>query len=138
MLILFDFENIQNVHYRNIKDLIIQNFGMSDWHKSTKIGAAANRNIKQCLKSWNSNVRIYTVENHPQAADDKLVEIAARHIGNRCILISNDQPLFERIKKARLDARRGKVSRRGLDKTRTYRISFINGQLTLQNGEGPL
>lgn len=133
MLILFDFENIQNAHYRDIKQLIVDKIGYTDWIKSEKFGAVAEGNENKCLRDWNSNINIYTVANHPQTADDKLVEIAIKHHGNRCILVSNDRLLFERVRKARLGSRRTKVTSRGLTKTKTYQIVFIDGVLILQN-----
>jgi len=138
MLILFDFENIQNAHYQNIKLLIVEKIGYADWGKAEKYGAVAKGNENTCLKDWNSNIEICTVEKHQQAADDKLVEIAVKHNGNRCILVSNDRLLFERVRKARLDARRTKVSPRGLTKTKTYQILYIDGVITLQNQNGSL
>lgn len=132
MLILFDFENIQNAHYQDIKRLIIDKIGYADWAEAKKYGAVAEGNENKCLRDWNSNVKIYIVENYKQAADDKLVETAIKHHGNRCILVSNDNLLFERVQKARLDSRRTKVTSRGLTKTKTYQILHINGELTLQ------
>lgn len=134
MLVLFDFENIQNVHYRSVKQLLIKEFGSSDWNKAIKVGAVSKKSEPMCLKDWNSNVRIYRVSDYPQAADDKLVEIAVRTKGNRCIIISNDNILFDRVKAARIELRKKYLSPRGVTKTRTYRISFIDGTLTLQNG----
>lgn len=136
MLILFDFENIHNLHYQGVKQLVIKTLGYNDWKHAEKYGAVANGNESTCLRDWNSNVKIYTVENRTQAADDKLIKIAVKHIGNRCILVSNDHLLFARVRKARLDSRRERVSHRGLHKTSTYRISFIKGILTLQYPNG--
>lgn len=135
MLILFDFENIQNAHYRDIKQLIVDKIGYTDWVEAKKYGAVAEGNENKCLRDWNSNVNIYIVENYKQAADDKLVEIAIKHHGNRCILVSNDNLLFKRVQKARLDSRRTKVTSRGLTKTKTYQILHINGELTLQTNQ---
>lgn len=138
MLILFDFENIQNTHYQDIKQLIVEKIGYTDWIKAEKFGAVVEGNENKCLRDWNSNINIYTAANHQQAADDKLVEIAIKHHGNRCILVSNDCLLFERIRKARLDSRCTKVTSRGLTKTKTYQILFIDGVLMLQNQKEPL
>ena len=49
MLILFDFENIQNA-YQTVKRLIIEEFGFKEWLKSIKIGAVAVDNINNKAK----------------------------------------------------------------------------------------
>ncbi|MHB8098775.1 MAG: hypothetical protein ACYDD5_04230 [Sulfuricurvum sp.] len=133
MLILFDFENIQNVHYQAVKQLIIKKFGRWDWEQAKKIGAVAEGNEPFCLKDWNSNIMIFRVINHPQAADDKLVEIAGKEKGNRCVVVSNDNVLFRRVQTSRIEMRNKYVSLRGIKKTKTLRICFQNDELVLEN-----
>ncbi len=47
MLILFDFENIQNTHYRDTKQLIVDKIGYTDWVEA--------KNMVQWLKVMKIN-----------------------------------------------------------------------------------
>ena len=135
MLILFDFENIQNAHYQTVKRLIIEKFGFKEWLKSIKIGAVAVDNINTCLPDWNSSMKIYQVKKEDQAADNKLIELATRSKGNRCIIVSNDIALCKKIHHARREARdsRKHKSNRAKEKTITIQLGHENGNFFIKN-----
>lgn len=97
MLILFDFENIQNIHYKKVKAFLIKEFGKDDWQNATKIGAVSSRNIHICLRDWNNSMMIYQVGKEPEASDHKLVELAHIHKTQCAIVVSNDRELCGRV-----------------------------------------
>ena len=97
MLILFDFENIQNFHYKKVKAFLIEEFGKEDWQNAKKIGAVCYENVDICLPDWNTSMMIYQVHKEPQAADNKLVELARLYKSECCIVVSNDRGLSQRV-----------------------------------------
>ena len=97
MLILFDFENIQNFHYKKVKTFLIEEFGKEAWQNATKIGAVCYENVDTCLPDWNTAMMIYQVHKEPQAADNKLVEIARLHKSECCVVVSSDRGLSGRV-----------------------------------------
>jgi|GEM_PF-2555907 len=97
MLILFDFENIQNFHYKRVKAFLIEEFGKEEWQNATKIGAVCYENVDTCLPDWNTAMMIYQVHKEPQAADNKLVEIARLHKSECCVVVSSDRGLSQRV-----------------------------------------
>lgn len=132
MLILWDWENIQAKHYKKVKQLIVDQFGYAVWRDAIRLGAIAGDNWRTCQPNIFDTFRTFYVDGGADAADDKLVEFAAKHIGNRCIIISGDKILKKRITDARINARRRYVSERGLKKTKTYCVCFDkNRDLTI-------
>jgi len=97
MLILFDFENIQNFHYKKVKAFLIKEFGKEEWQNAKKIGAVCSQNVDVCLPYWNTSMMIYQVQKEPQAADNKLVELATFHKSEYYIVVSNDRGLSQRV-----------------------------------------
>jgi hypothetical protein len=135
MLILFDWENIQAAHYKTVRELISLEFGHWVWADAVKVGAIAEGNEKTCNPDWIPFVKTYLVPNAPQAADNKLIEIATKHRGNRCIIISGDRALVRKIHQARITARTNYgISKRGLQKTKTFCVRFDeNKNLTISS-----
>jgi uncharacterized protein YaiI (UPF0178 family) len=97
MLILFDFENIQNCHYKRVKAFLIQEFGKEEWQNAKKIGAVCYENIDTCLPDWNTAMMIYQVHKEPEAADNKLVELARLHKSRCYVVVSSDRGLSQRV-----------------------------------------
>ena len=97
MLILFDFENIQNFHYKKVKTFLIEEFGKEAWQNATKIGAVSYENVDTCLPDWNTAMMIYQVHKEPEAEDNKLVELARLHKSKCCVVVSSDRGLSGRI-----------------------------------------
>lgn len=135
MLILFDWENIQAAHYQAVRELICSEFGHWCWKEATKIGAIAEGNEKICNPDWIQFVKTFLVSPGRQAADKKLIEIASKHRGNRCIIISGDRALLKKVYQARIAARRSYgISARGIEKTKTYCVCWDeNKNLILSN-----
>lgn len=135
MLILFDWENIQAAHYQAVRELISAEFGHWCWKEATKIGAIAEGNEKICNPDWIQFVKTFLVSPGPQAADKKLIEVAGKHRGNRCIIITGDRSLSKKVHQARIAARRSYgISARGIEKTKTYCVCWDeNKNLILSN-----
>jgi hypothetical protein len=137
MLILFDFENIQNGHYQNVKRCIIKHFGAHDWAEAQKQGSVAQGHEDECIPNWNTNVEIFTVPPAPQAADLKLIELAAKYKGNRCIVITNDNALYEAIRAQRIAIRKALYPHsRAAKRTCTEQIFFSQGVLKRRKKNG--
>jgi hypothetical protein len=139
MLVLFDFENIQNVHYKNVKSLISEHYGLKDWKDAIKQGAIARGHEDMSVPGWNTNVQIFMVDLAPQAADLKLIELASRYRGNRCIIITNDKKLYEAVCAARIEKRQELYQNtRAVKRTITEQVLFWDGKLRIRKKNGEI